>query len=197
MILKKLIFLFFNHQVHVDIPLPTSSPPKKPTKPTLKVPTLFLFFFFRQNRECFGSFCWDLRLDLPFWTPWGDMNLPHQVVPSYLRWNALVRRRLESSTPWPVWGRKKNGRMPWKDRKVLFWRFSGKKREGRFSEFFGIFFHLYMTTLFLLGTLLFFSVASAGNLFFFCFSSPGCSGCNYAVSLSVPQHHLRFSVPWL
>lgn len=187
MILKKLIFF-----VAAAVLQPSSSywhsssdilPPKKPTKPTLKVPTLFLFCFGRIMNHLSDLFV-EISFGYPFLEPpdWYE-SPPRQVVPSYLRWNALVRRRLKSSTPWPVWGKEKNGGWPFPP-KGLFGDFRGKKRREGFQNFSG-FFHLYMTTLFLLGTFSVFSVASPGR------------GGNYTVSLSVPQHHLCFSVPWL
>ena len=112
------------------------------------------------------------------------MNLPHgrlyQVISDGTLWfGAASKVRLLD----PFGGRKKteDGLFP---RKV-FLEIFGEKREGRVFRIFQDFFHLYMTTLFLLGTFSVFSVASPGR------------GGNYTVSLSVPQHHLCFSVPWL
>ncbi len=156
MILKKVNFLlvqlFFNYQVHMDIPFPTSSPPKKPTKPTLNVPTSFrtccactckdyvcihsqpkwpchfgssLILYWETCETAFFRFCFvsagswifrillRYRLDIPFWTrqKTGEKS-PWQVVPSYLRWNALVRRRLKSTGLDPLlkpFGKEKGG----------------------------------------------------------------------------------------
>lgn len=146
MILKKLIFF-----VAAAVLQPSSSywhsssdilPPKKPTKPTLKVPTLFLFCFGRIMNHLSDLFV-EISFGYPFLEPpdWYE-SPPRQVVPSYLRWNALVRRRLKSSTPWPVWGKEKNGGWPFPP-KGLFGDFRGKKRREGFQNFSGFFSSIY------------------------------------------------------
>ena len=115
----------------MDIPLPTSSPQKKPTKPTLNVP-IFRFCFVSAGSWIFRILL-RYRLDIPFWTrqKTGFGYLPgrlYQVISDGTLWfGAASKARVSTRWEEAVWEGK--GRMPWKDGPNIF----GKRR--RFQNF--------------------------------------------------------------
>ena len=156
MILKKLIFF-----VAAAVLQPSSSywhsssdilPPKKPTKPTLKVPTLFLFCFGRIMNHLSDLFV-EISFGYPFFGApgliWISPTAGCTKLSQMERFGSAPASKVRLLDPFG--GRKKteDGLFP---RKV-FLEIFGEKREGRVFRIFQDFFHLYMTTLFFVGYL--------------------------------------------
>lgn len=114
-------------------------PPQKTNQTNIKGP-YFVFVLFRQNHESsFGSFCWDIVWISLFGAPgliWISPTAGCTKLSQMERFGSAPPQKFDSLTRL---GEGKKRRMAFSPERS-FWRFSGKKEKGGFSEFFRIFF---------------------------------------------------------